>query len=173
MPSSASQALISSRLQSRFIINLPPEELLSPERISFQIEQAYVPWSLPHQQLAHPFPSHRHWYYEDFVRPENPKLPSYSMKDFSAALIRHVAQDKHLLTAYAKDPNGLYEKFLRYKARVPVCGAIMLNDTWDEVGVFPTSVSHRSPFPSVSSSEVTQRTPDGAFLRARSMKTSL
>ncbi|CAH1761133.1 7197_t:CDS:10 [Entrophospora sp. SA101] len=62
---------------SRFIINVPEEELSSIERICFQIEQA-------------------HWFYEDFVREQNPN-------------------------------------FMKYKIRVPVCGAIMLNSTMDKV----------------------------------------
>lgn len=53
---------------SRFIINVPVEELSSIERICFQIEQAY-------------------WYYEDFVREQNPNLPYYNLKNFSAKYI--------------------------------------------------------------------------------------
>lgn len=49
---------------SRFIVNLPAEELESIERICFQIEQA-------------------HWYYEDFVRPQASHLPSFSLRKFS------------------------------------------------------------------------------------------
>ncbi|CAG8762892.1 2974_t:CDS:2, partial [Dentiscutata erythropus] len=66
-------------LSSRFIINVPEEELASVERICFQIEQA-------------------HWFYEDFVREQNPT----------------------------------FADFMQYKIRVPVCGAIMLNDTMDQ-----------------------------------------
>ncbi|KAI6136628.1 hypothetical protein F5141DRAFT_1208952 [Pisolithus sp. B1] len=46
-------------LSSRFLLNLPEEELSSLERICFQVEQA-------------------HWFYEDFVREQNPKFPSLS-----------------------------------------------------------------------------------------------
>jgi hypothetical protein len=53
---------------SRFIINVPEEELASVERICFQIEQA-------------------HWFYEDFVREQNPSLPSFNLKNFSAKYI--------------------------------------------------------------------------------------
>ena len=54
---------------SRFIVNLPAEELESVERICFQIEQA-------------------HWYYEDFVRPQAAHLPSYSLRKFSEVVFR-------------------------------------------------------------------------------------
>ena len=49
---------------SRFIINLPEEELHSFERICFQIEAA-------------------HWFYEDFYREHDPKLPPASLKLFA------------------------------------------------------------------------------------------
>ncbi|CAG8615305.1 22403_t:CDS:2 [Cetraspora pellucida] len=75
----ASFSEILDDLSSRFIINVPEEELASVERICFQIEQA-------------------HWFYEDFVREQNPT----------------------------------FADFMQYKIRVPVCGAIMLNDTMDQ-----------------------------------------
>ncbi|KAM5536209.1 hypothetical protein V8D89_010108 [Ganoderma adspersum] len=98
-------------LSSRFILNLPEEELASVERVCFQVEQA-------------------HWYYEDFVREQNPsKFPSYTLKTFSEALFRACP----LLTHWAEDHDRTFESFMKYKTRVPVCGAIMLNDTWDKV----------------------------------------
>lgn len=54
---------------SRFIVNLPAEELESIERICFQIEQA-------------------HWYYEDFVRPQASRLPSFSLRKFSEIIFK-------------------------------------------------------------------------------------
>jgi len=51
-------------LCSRFLINCPEEEYESLERICFQIEQA-------------------HWFYEDFYREKNPRLPSLSLKEFT------------------------------------------------------------------------------------------
>lgn len=55
--------------ESRFIVNLPAEELESIERICFQIEQA-------------------HWYYEDFVRPQASHLPSYPLRKFCDLVFR-------------------------------------------------------------------------------------
>lgn len=54
--------LVLDDLQTRFIINIPAEELASIERICFQIEQA-------------------HWFYEDFVREENSRLIAINSKD--------------------------------------------------------------------------------------------
>ncbi|KAJ3272725.1 mRNA-decapping enzyme subunit 2, partial [Borealophlyctis nickersoniae] len=97
-------------LQSRFIINIPEEELSSVERICFQIEQA-------------------HWFYEDFIREENPRLPSFSLKHFSARFFRHCP----LLHQWAHDHEKAFQTFMEYKVRVPVCGAIILNENMDKV----------------------------------------
>ncbi|KAI8923571.1 Dcp2, box A domain-containing protein, partial [Entophlyctis helioformis] len=89
---------------SRFIINVPEEELQSIERVCFQIEQA-------------------HWFYEDFVREESPRLPSFSLKNFSSKLFRHCP----LLQHWANHHELAFAQFMEYKTRVPVCGAILLN----------------------------------------------
>lgn len=39
-----------------------------------------------------------------------------------------------LLERWRGDHDGAFDHFMRYKTRVPVCGAIMLNDSWDKVG---------------------------------------
>ncbi|KAJ3172932.1 mRNA-decapping enzyme subunit 2 [Geranomyces variabilis] len=97
-------------LQSRFIINVPKEELSSVERICFQIEQA-------------------HWFYEDFVREENPRLSSFGLKNFCAQFFRHCP----LLHRWAHDHEKAFQNFMEYKVRVPVCGAIILNERMDKV----------------------------------------
>ncbi|KAJ9097409.1 hypothetical protein QFC19_006779 [Naganishia cerealis] len=68
--SSATLQDILDELSSRFILHLPEEELASPERVCFQIEQA-------------------HWFYEDFIREEAPTLPTYRLKDFCKIFIAH------------------------------------------------------------------------------------
>ncbi|KAJ7225523.1 Dcp2, box A domain-containing protein [Mycena pura] len=96
-------------LSSRFILNLPEEELASLERICFQVEQA-------------------HWFYEDFIREQNPKFPSLPLKKFSAMLF-HACP---LLHQWSNDHEQAFNNFMQYKTRVPVCGAIMLNDTLEK-----------------------------------------
>lgn len=71
----------------------------------------------------------RHWFYEDFVREQNPKFPSLPLKKFSAMLF-HACP---LLHHWSHDHEQAFNTFMQYKTRVPVCGAIMLNDTWDKV----------------------------------------
>ncbi|KIW64336.1 hypothetical protein PV04_09279 [Phialophora macrospora] len=95
----------------RFIINLPPEELESVERICFQVEEAQ-------------------WFYEDFIRPLDPSLPSLSLRAFSLRIFQHCPlfsqwSAQHHTTAFAE--------FLAYKSRVPVRGAILLSEAMDEV----------------------------------------
>ncbi|KAI0692759.1 DCP2-domain-containing protein [Cytidiella melzeri] len=96
-------------LSSRFILNLPDPELESLERVCFQVEQA-------------------HWYYEDFVREQDPSLPTMTLKRFSNSLF-HVCP---LLSHWGNDHEQTFQSFLAYKTRVPVCGAILLNDKWDK-----------------------------------------
>lgn len=95
----------------RFIINLPREELESVERICFQVEEAQ-------------------WFYEDFIRPLDPALPSLSLKAFALRIFQHCPlmsqwSHYHHITAFSE--------FLAYKTRVPVRGAILLNQDMDEV----------------------------------------
>lgn len=79
-----------------------------------------------------PFRCLRHWYYEDFIREQNPaKFPSYTLKTFCEILFRTCPPLQHL----ANDHDRAFDQFMQYKTRVPVCGAIMLNETWDKVRI--------------------------------------
>ncbi|PKY03571.1 hypothetical protein P168DRAFT_311180 [Aspergillus campestris IBT 28561] len=85
--------------------------LESVERICFQVEEAQ-------------------WFYEDFIRPLDPALPSLSLKAFALRIFQHCPlmsqwSHYHHMTAFSE--------FLAYKTRVPVRGAIMLNQEMDEV----------------------------------------
>ena len=64
----------------RFIVNVPEEELVSFERICFQIEQAY-------------------WFYVNFYLNGNPPLPKYTLKDFAYKVFQHT----HFLTPYVHE----------------------------------------------------------------------
>ncbi|TFK30433.1 DCP2-domain-containing protein [Coprinopsis marcescibilis] len=103
----ATEEEIIEDLTSRFILNLPDEELASLERICFQVEQA-------------------HWYYEDFIREENPRYPSVPLKKFTAMMFTTCPVLQHW------NHEEAFDTFMRYKTQVPVCGAIMLNETWDK-----------------------------------------
>ncbi|EED22103.1 decapping enzyme Dcp2, putative [Talaromyces stipitatus ATCC 10500] len=95
----------------RFIINLPREELESVERICFQVEEAQ-------------------WFYEDFVRPLDPALPSLSLKAFAMRIFQHCP----LMSEWSEYHHAAaFSEFLAYKTRVPVRGAILLNHDMDKV----------------------------------------
>ncbi|KAL9617123.1 MAG: hypothetical protein Q9160_008066 [Pyrenula sp. 1 TL-2023] len=95
----------------RFIINLPREELESVERICFQIEEAQ-------------------WFYEDFIRPLNPSLPSLPLRTFSLRMFQHCP----LFMSWSEQHyHAAFEEFIAYKTRVPVRGAILLNEDMTEV----------------------------------------
>ncbi|KAI9492579.1 DCP2-domain-containing protein [Zychaea mexicana] len=96
-------------LSSRFIINVPEAEQQSPERICFQVEQA-------------------HWFYEDFVRLLQPSLPSFQLKTFSEKIFKHCP----LMEQWAHQHERAYANFMQYRFRIPVCGAILLNETLDQ-----------------------------------------
>lgn len=92
-------------LCSRFILNLPPEELDAPERVCFQVELA-------------------HWFYEDFYREKDPSLPCLPFKSFCLKLFKHCPS---LSSTYLQYGAEILKKFSQYKIQVPVCGAIILN----------------------------------------------
>ncbi|RYO87831.1 hypothetical protein DL766_000734 [Monosporascus sp. MC13-8B] len=93
----------------RFLINLPQEDLRDIARFCFQIEEAQ-------------------WFYEDFIRPLDPTLPSMSLKSFSLKMFQHCP----LFSAFSPDEHlRAFQQFMEYKTRVPVRGAILLNSTMD------------------------------------------
>ncbi|PKI83048.1 5'-(N(7)-methylguanosine 5'-triphospho)-[mRNA] hydrolase [Malassezia vespertilionis] len=104
-------------LSCRFIVNLPANELASIERIVFQVEQA-------------------HWFYLDFVCAAHSDLPKMNLRRFAQELLQVSSLAVPLIGLYlAQGPKSfekVYSQFLQYKTRVPVCGAILLNETWDK-----------------------------------------
>jgi mRNA-decapping enzyme subunit 2 len=113
---------------SRFVLNLPESELSSVERVCFQVEQACVSF-LVNVWLALDSTIYSHWFYEDFVREANPQFPSLPLKKFSQIFFRACP----VLHRWSSDFEIAFNNFMQYKTRVPVCGAIMLNDTWEKV----------------------------------------
>ncbi|KAF8691676.1 hypothetical protein HU200_040059 [Digitaria exilis] len=93
-------------LCSRFLLNVPKEELESFERILFLLEQA-------------------HWFYEDNSVEHNPNLKSLSFKDFTSLMFKSCTA----LRPYIAHLDDIYKDFNNYKFRVPVSGAIILDDT--------------------------------------------
>ncbi|RKF83726.1 putative mrna decapping complex subunit 2 [Golovinomyces cichoracearum] len=92
-------------------MNGPKEDLETAERICFRVEEAQ-------------------WYYEDFIRPLDPTLPSMTLKRFCEEIFAHCP----LLLPFSQDDRRkAFDAFLSYKKRVPVRGAIMLNEKMDKL----------------------------------------
>ena len=92
-------------LIARFLLNLPDEELGTVERLFYHLEQAW-------------------WYYEDMMADNNPSLPHYDFYDFGRVIFAGSA----LLAPHRGRYDELYEIFQQYLAKIPVYGAILLND---------------------------------------------
>jgi len=113
-PLSASESLSSSSpppslpavfhdLDSRFLVNLPDEELSSFERILFQLQQA-------------------HWYYLDFYSDRHPTLPALGFKRFCELYFKHIPTFRKHLARF----DQVYASFNSYLNAVPVCGCILV-----------------------------------------------
>jgi len=102
-------------LTVRFLLNLPASELSSVPRLCFQVEEAQ-------------------WYYEDFVRPvaatAGNQLPSLPLRTFCLKLFQHCP----LLSGFTDEQHiAAYEEFLAYKVRVPVRGAILMDESMEKL----------------------------------------
>ncbi|XP_022990407.1 mRNA-decapping enzyme subunit 2-like [Cucurbita maxima] len=93
-------------LCSRFVLNVPKEDLQSFERILFLIEYA-------------------HWFYEDNSVERNPSLKSLNLKEFTSLLFKSC----DVLKPYVAHIDDIFKDFTSYKVRVPVTGAIILDET--------------------------------------------
>ncbi|KAK6463444.1 hypothetical protein DFJ63DRAFT_312758 [Scheffersomyces coipomensis] len=87
----------------RFLVNVPPEDLSSIERVFFQVEEAQ-------------------WFYTDFLRQLNPSLPSMKMKGFCSAFLT-----KCPLIWKWGDPSEAISRFGKYKSIIPVRGIALFN----------------------------------------------
>ncbi|KAK7731617.1 mRNA-decapping enzyme subunit 2 [Diaporthe eres] len=97
-------------LCARFLNNLPKEELQEFSRIGMHLEEAQ-------------------WFYEDFIRPQNPTtLPNLRIRDFSLRILQHCP-----VTSIASLDilEKAYDNWVAYKKRIPVRGLIMLNEAMD------------------------------------------
>lgn len=95
-------------LCSRFVLNVPQEDLESFERILFLLEQA-------------------HWFYEDNSVEQNPSLKSLSFREFTSLMFNSCAA----LRPYIAHIDDIYKDFTSYKFRVPVTGAIILDESYE------------------------------------------
>lgn len=95
----------------RFIVNLPASELKGFDRIGTHIEEA-------------------HWFYEDFIRQLDPSLPSMNLRNFSQRIFQRFPLTADLRPDFHEKA---YSQWIEYKKRIPVRGAILLNEALDSV----------------------------------------
>ncbi|TYG51466.1 hypothetical protein ES288_D10G259800v1 [Gossypium darwinii] len=95
-------------LCSRFVLNVPKEDQQSFERILFLVEYA-------------------HWFYEDNTVEKNPSLKSLNLKEFTSLLFNSC----DVLRPYVAHIDDIFKDFTDYKVRVPVTGAIILDETYE------------------------------------------
>ncbi|XP_042014820.1 mRNA-decapping enzyme subunit 2-like [Salvia splendens] len=95
-------------LCSRFVLNVPKEDQQSFERILFLVEYA-------------------HWFYEDNSVENNPSLKSLTLKEFTTLLFNNC----DVLKPYVPHIDDIFKDFTSYKFRVPVTGAIILDETYE------------------------------------------
>ncbi|GLD91482.1 hypothetical protein PINS_up000015 [Pythium insidiosum] len=95
---------VMDELQSRFLVNLPPTEFQSTERLFFQIEQCY-------------------WFYEDFYADQFKHLQHLKLHEFAKLMFGHCP----LLQPLAHQCESMFQDFKVYQSQVPVVGCILLN----------------------------------------------
>ncbi|XP_076947856.1 mRNA-decapping enzyme subunit 2-like [Bidens hawaiensis] len=95
-------------LCSRFVLNVPKEDQQSFERILFLVEYA-------------------HWFYEDNSVENNPSLKSFTLKEFTSLMFNSC----DVLKPYVPHIDDVFKDFTSYKVRVPVTGAIILDQTYE------------------------------------------
>ncbi|XP_050210748.1 mRNA-decapping enzyme subunit 2 [Mercurialis annua] len=95
-------------LCSRFVLNVPKEDQQSFERILFLVEYA-------------------HWFYEDNSVENNPSLKSLNLKEFTSLMFNSC----DVLRPYVAHIDDIFKDFTSYKVRVPVTGAIILDETYE------------------------------------------
>ncbi|GAA0146643.1 hypothetical protein LIER_06548 [Lithospermum erythrorhizon] len=95
-------------LCSRFVLNVPKEDQQSFERILFLVEYA-------------------HWYYEDNSVEKDPSLKSLTLKEFTSLLFNSC----DVFRPYVAHIDDIFKDFTSYKVRVPVTGAIILDESYE------------------------------------------
>lgn len=109
----------------RFIINCPPEDLSSVERELFHFEEAS-------------------WFYTDFIRLINPRLPKLKIKQLSQLFIKLcplVWKWKNIKVDEA------LAKFSKYKKTIPVRGAAIFNRSMSKILLVKGTESDSWSFP--------------------------
>lgn len=145
-----SLTIIFEDLMSRFILNVPESEISTTDRVCFQIEQAY--WF--YEDFLRESMSNR----SEFVNQEGKTLHEAEIRsslipagsvdqvqpNYSDVSLPHMNLKKFVGEMFVRCPllrdflhntslEQIYSQFIHYKMNVPVCGAILLNQSLDKV----------------------------------------
>jgi hypothetical protein len=74
-----------------------------------------------------------HWFYEDYLRPLNPLLPSLSQRHFTQLIISSSPMYSSLAGDEGVDYDNVWAEYISYKSMVPCCGGILINQDGDKV----------------------------------------
>ncbi|NXT00722.1 DCP2 hydrolase, partial [Jacana jacana] len=100
---------------SRFILHIPSEERDNAIRVCFQIELA-------------------HWFYLDFYMQNTSGLPQCGIRDFAKAdILSLLFNHCPFLLPQGEDVQKVLDKWKEYKMGVPTYGAIILDETLENV----------------------------------------
>jgi len=96
-------------VHTRFILNLPPEEFATADRILFQIEQAW-------------------WFYEDFICDnQDTNSPAQSLPRFKHLKPFAVEMFQYSPLLDVHQFHSMWEQFSKYKRKISTYGCILLN----------------------------------------------
>jgi mRNA-decapping enzyme subunit 2 len=110
-------------VHTRFLLNLPPRELETADRIFFQLEQAW-------------------WFYEDFLADSCDKLPHFlQFKPFAAQLFQY----SPLLPSTKF--HEMWNEFAAYKRQISTYGCILLSQDYQKVVLCQLYKSETYTFP--------------------------
>lgn len=94
---------------SRFLLDIPEEDALIPERLFFYLEEA-------------------HWFYNDFFSEVNPAYPPLTLVDFTEKVFQ-----LNPCIRRSESISSMSRQFDEYKSTVPVCGGILFSEDMAKV----------------------------------------
>jgi 8-oxo-dGTP pyrophosphatase MutT (NUDIX family) len=116
---------ILDNILGRFLVDLPSEEVNSPERLFFHVDEAY-------------------WFYCDFFCDDDTTLPRHSLKSFAEQLFTQAPW----LLPNSWTAGRSYERFMTYKSSIPICGVVVFNTDMSKVLMVQGWGAGRWAFPS-------------------------
>lgn len=106
---------------------------VSPRRSEADLAALYSVWDPTLSVSLFCDPPFSHWFYEDYLRPLNPLLPSLSQRHFTQLIISSSPMYSSLAGDEGVDYDNVWAEYISYKSMVPCCGGILINQDGDKV----------------------------------------